>query len=862
MIDAIRVHEMDPKLFKKCDATVCRIIQTYNPEDEKFHIGGAKLPLRNNGIRLIFGVQCGKEKLDLTQDGKGPSDFMQRRCANVSRISSKLIKDLLAEAICGRTERDEEDVAKLLCLYVCAKLFFATTGEHISWAFVRMIDKLDTLKHYDWTATIRNTLIGSLNEMHNRPAKVTGCVVALLFLICEHSNIVAPERPNVTPRFCRWNIGAAVGKLRVLNLSAEGCIEVQCGKLVGTITECHILKLAAAASIEPKECGRIRMDVDPAEVCDGRRAVIETDDVGSVEPSFNCWQPDTKNGGNMKIEGENDYDNKNTGTPTSKEKVGGKLASRGEVWPVLFPDLLKLSSTPDGEAVGEEQGGVNDELITCKVRITELESEINKKDVRICELEQRVETLEKLLRRHAGNLFADLNSVIVDKDFEITRLSKQRTPSNSLSGKVSGSGNVTSGESAQQSACPAGQPEDVGITELEIVKNETGIEDLTDDFADRNVRTTVQGVEGSCSPRNAETVSGGNVKDDAAVVGVEGRCEHTAAATSCGPKITSLLKRVKNKERREFRLSDYEYPDIFGRPQVNANVRLGKSFEPGMIYSVEDVEVERKTWNGFGMNRRHTVWNMLKDEDRQLLERMYSLEGDGLIVWDGGHNGIQVHFTDIKDLVQQNSIHDNVIDAYAAMLTEMHKMVSGRPEYVGTSYIYTSVCSDMMRNSSAISRTKYLNVHMKAAQGCRYTLFPIYNANHWTVMAHDSETGSWRHYNSMRSRREVRDEHYNEALKVKQWVADHHNKFVKPRVTAASVGPDLFDGTFVSVVDCPQQVPELSDCGIFVCFIIRQYIRGAEVNTMMDGLTPTGLRVAMVDMFLSDLDRGLRVRTL
>lgn len=33
-----------------------------------------------------------------------------------------------------------------------------------------------------------------------------------------------------------------------------------------------------------------------------------------------------------------------------------------------------------------------------------------------------------------------------------------------------------------------------------------------------------------------------------------------------------------------------------------------------------------------------------------------------------------------------------VIDAYGAMLTEMHKMVSGRAEYVGTSYIYTSVC--------------------------------------------------------------------------------------------------------------------------------------------------------------------------
>ncbi|KAI7982819.1 hypothetical protein LOK49_LG15G01131 [Camellia lanceoleosa] len=269
---------------------------------------------------------------------------------------------------------------------------------------------------------------------------------------------------------------------------------VQCGKLVGTITECQILKLATAAN-EPKECGRISMDVDPAKVCNGRGAVVEIDDVGNVEPSFNCWQPDTTNG------------------------------------------------------------------------------------------------------------------------------------------KVSGSGNVTSRESAQQSACPAGQHEHVGITELEIVENKVGIEDLLVDFAHGNVLSTVAVVEGTCSPRNAQSVSGGNV-----------------------------------------------------------------------------------------------------------------------------------------------------IDAYATMLTEMHKMVSGIPEYVGTSYIYTSVCS-------------------------------------------------------------------------KQWVADHHNKFVKPRVTAEGVRVDLFDGSFVSVMDCPQQVPESSDCGIFMCFIIRQYIRGAEVNTMMDGLIPTGLRATMVDMFLSNPER-------
>ncbi|KAI8020109.1 hypothetical protein LOK49_LG04G02496 [Camellia lanceoleosa] len=379
---------------------------------------------------------------------------------------------------------------------------------------------------------------------------------------------------------------------------------VKCAKLVGTLTECHNLKLAAA-TIEPKECGRIIIDLDPPEVCNERRTVSETVDVGSIEPSFNCWQADTKTDGNMKIEGGNDYDNKNTGTPTSKEKVAGKIASRGEVWPILFPDLLELSSTPDGEGVGQEQGGTTDELVACKVRIADLESEISIKDVRICDLEKRVETLEKLLGQHAGNLFADINNVIINKDSEIAWLSKQ-----------------------------------VDQLEAKI----------------------------------------GNLED-----------------------------------------------------------------------SLDDLELNNMGW--------WTQWNT---------SAFHGHERSG-----------------------------------AAELNP--RQLSGRAEYVGTSYIYTSVCSDVMRNSSAVSRAKYLN---------------------------------------------------------KQWVSDHHSQFVKPIIIASGVGADLFDGSFVSVVDCPQQLPESSDCGIFVCFIIRQYIRGAEVNTMMDGLTSTGLRAAMVDMFLSDPGRGLRGRTL
>lgn len=150
---------------------------------------------------------------------------------NVAAILSggyraKKIKELLDDAVQGNSRNDEEDVAKLLSLYICAKLFFTTTEESIGWAFVRVIDKLSTIQLYDWTAAICAALIASLNEFHDRPERVTGCVVVLLFFICEHTNLIEPERHSVLPRFCRWNIANLTTKMKGVDLSSGRQFEI------------------------------------------------------------------------------------------------------------------------------------------------------------------------------------------------------------------------------------------------------------------------------------------------------------------------------------------------------------------------------------------------------------------------------------------------------------------------------------------------------------------------------------------------------------------------------------------------------------------------------------------------------------
>ncbi|XP_028097860.1 uncharacterized protein LOC114297598 [Camellia sinensis] len=247
----------------------------------------------------------------------------------------------------GNTERNEEDVAKLVYLYVCAKLFFAHTGESICWAYVRVIDKLDTLHLYDWIGMIRSTLISSLNELHNRPKNVTGCVIALLFLIYEHTNIVEPDRHNVFPTFCRWNIGKLVGKLKGVDLLVDGSMEVNCGKICGTIIERYFVEVTPNGHVPIKRDEKV-LDVDPVNVWDGQRGVMDREDMNVVELSFNCWQPDSPNGGEVEMSLDNNNETMPKAQPYSNVKDCGKMLSSGESWPVLFLDLLDLSSTQHG----------------------------------------------------------------------------------------------------------------------------------------------------------------------------------------------------------------------------------------------------------------------------------------------------------------------------------------------------------------------------------------------------------------------------------------------------------------------------------------------------------------------------------
>ncbi|CAL5437957.1 unnamed protein product [Camellia sinensis] len=242
LFKAILKNQLPHTEFKKDGDMVVSIIQSYSVQEGKFVIGGQSVDFTDEDVRLLFGLQCGNAFLELTARPKPASDFVQQRCQGVSRITMKLVKDLLVEAAKGTTPRDYEDTAKLLCLYACVKLFFSTSGESVSWTFIRYVENLDAMKSYDWAGAIRNSLMSSIRDFHRTPHKVTGCVIALLYWLCEHTSIVEAKLAHQFPRFLKWNIGELLASARGVKLSEAVSFQVSPGQLVADEREINILK--------------------------------------------------------------------------------------------------------------------------------------------------------------------------------------------------------------------------------------------------------------------------------------------------------------------------------------------------------------------------------------------------------------------------------------------------------------------------------------------------------------------------------------------------------------------------------------------------------------------------------------------
>lgn len=127
------------------------------------------------------------------------------------RLTAPDIRHLLNVYVDGDAQEDIEDVARLLCLYLCHTLLFPT-GMTVKWVYLECDEDLEKLNGYNWCAAIVNELLASIHKHHHQPKKVSGCVMVLLYWLCEHTNLVESQFPNATPAFVKWSIPSLTQK--------------------------------------------------------------------------------------------------------------------------------------------------------------------------------------------------------------------------------------------------------------------------------------------------------------------------------------------------------------------------------------------------------------------------------------------------------------------------------------------------------------------------------------------------------------------------------------------------------------------------------------------------------------------------
>ncbi|CAL5396034.1 unnamed protein product [Camellia sinensis] len=206
LVDTLSENKVKRRDSIKYNDVVAKILQTYQMDGTTFEIAGKKLELKINDFKLIFGIACGQKKMSLAYGRKNEVAMVQRRKITESRMTSASIQKLITKLLRSSNNEDVEDVVRLVCLLVCFLLLYSGTGTTIGWGFMKYLENINEMKSYDWCGAAKQHLTRSIARNFNQIDRVCGCVIILLYWICEHAKIIKPNDKNPIPRFAGWNI--------------------------------------------------------------------------------------------------------------------------------------------------------------------------------------------------------------------------------------------------------------------------------------------------------------------------------------------------------------------------------------------------------------------------------------------------------------------------------------------------------------------------------------------------------------------------------------------------------------------------------------------------------------------------------
>ncbi|KAH7865659.1 hypothetical protein Vadar_009442 [Vaccinium darrowii] len=874
------------EVFRKV-STVCPRMVEMVTENILITLLGPQMVIENILITLFGstnGIQCGERDMELVHGSKREVDLVKRRRLKAGKVATSDIKTLVKSLVGkkNKTKEDIEDVAKLLCMFLCVTFLFSTSGNTLSWAHIQYLDDLNEMKEYDWAYEVLESLIQSIEKHRRTPRKVTGCVNLLLYWFCEHTKVIETIEGEEIPRLLKWNI-TDMQKKHEQNSFDENQYDVVLAAINPTPDECELYGIDIARKneehaessgseddnvggsddnededeedeedeeeVEEKEEEEandtnqleesqpeltVRLGDTPKESVDiakepvlksletatttssGYQTTTTTSPMETVVPETPFLSPDTE-GLNPK---EHDYvtglctkitkpTSLHSGTSAANKSQDDsllvvELQKKLEVMQVQkekIEELLKEALAREKKLLEHKQEAtkrVEEVLNKLKEALERQEDLLKEKDgttKKIEELQKKLEQVELQRETIQGILKEALERerrLLNDKHKATNRVDELEKILNNTN-KDSMEVQLQEAQEKIQNLLAEREKDRVRIENLEKEKAEKETlarEETLASATKEEENTRLQEQKAQVEKAQQERVT------EMAVHEITQKAEQDKCAQEekgKAPIKNSMFEHVKARKRKGIELNDYEYPVRIGKRQ--------KEYEE-LMNAATSVSIKSPECPIRPKSKYHAVYNKLPQESK-------------------------------------------IIDSYAEVLVRKQNM---EPSYAlltpsGTCYVFTGHILQMI---SAADDKKVKRIFDKAmtenkAKTSRYLLFPIYHSQHWTLLVLDQTEGTWKFYNSIRPRIHGRDFHCEEAARMQKCINAYlrnENQNLKDNIT--------------KVKNSPQQSVDSLDCGVLVCYIIRQYVKNEQVEESISKEQCDNLRAEMLTTFLTD----------
>ncbi|KAL6536188.1 hypothetical protein OROGR_012760 [Orobanche gracilis] len=252
LLIAIYKDQLTTSQCRKMYNNIVSVVQLFNARTRSVKLGMEEVGFSITDVKYIFGIVDGKKEIVVSKGGKKKTAFVERLFPKGEKLEQKLLKERLDELVQKREQVDIEDTVRIICLILISSLFFCSTGLRIPWGWVDFVENLDEIKCYDWCGKILSTLLDSMTAKKEKPSKINGCTLFLLYWLCEHATVVTPKPRNpkrTVPRVLKWNLPdlwTKVTKDRLMNLTRE---QVEIGGPYATLREMLLFR-----KLESSDC--------------------------------------------------------------------------------------------------------------------------------------------------------------------------------------------------------------------------------------------------------------------------------------------------------------------------------------------------------------------------------------------------------------------------------------------------------------------------------------------------------------------------------------------------------------------------------------------------------------------------------